>query len=94
MTMPASHQDSKDGRLTEYMWWFSPRTKAQDTQPCLLTHLRANLALTLTKACAKSKNVINKHFGWLGGVEDMCRTSLNSSKLQMTGGIHIYSPPS
>ena len=37
MTLPASHEDSKDGQLTEYMWWFSPRTKAQGTQPCSLT---------------------------------------------------------
>ena len=83
MTLPASHQDSKDGRLTEYMRWFTHRTRGHSTQPCSLTHSRAKLVLNL-------KDVINKHFGWLGGVEDVCGTSLNSSKLQMTRGTHIY----
>ena len=37
------------GQHTEYKMWLSPRTKAQGTQPCSLTHSRANLTLTLTK---------------------------------------------
>ena len=37
------------GRRTEIQWLVHSRTAAQGSQPCLLTHSRANLVLTLTK---------------------------------------------
>ena len=85
-TLPASHQDSKDGRLTEYKMWFSPRTKAQGTQPCSLTHSRAKLVLNLRmwSIC------------FLVGLEmffNVSRVSLNSSSSKFPGGRHLYRPP-
>ena len=38
LKLPASHQDSKDGRHTEYKCWFYSRTTAQGTTPCSFTH--------------------------------------------------------
>ena len=65
--LPASHQDS-NGPAHRVQVLVHSRTIAQGTTPCSLTHSRANLALTLTKACAKPKNLITKHLSWLGGV--------------------------
>ena len=74
------------GRHTEYKRWFSPRTKAQGTQPCSLTHSWAKLALNLRmwSLC------------FLVGLEmffNVSRISLNSSKLQMTSVRRLYRPP-
>ena len=41
------------GRRTEIQEWFTLELVHKATKPCSLTHLGANLALTLTKACAK-----------------------------------------
>ena len=75
------------GRHTEYKRWFSPRTKAQGTQPCSLTHSRAKLVLNLRMWSICSLVGLEMFF-------NVSRVSLNSSKFQMTGGTHIYSPPS
>ena len=65
------------------------RTTAQESKLCLITHSRANLALTLTKLVLRTKDMI---FMLLDGLEvflGVCRMSSNSSKLQMAGGAHI-----
>ena len=69
------------------------RTTAQGSKSCLITHSRANLALTLTKLVLRTKDLI---FMLLDGLEmflGVCGKFSNSSKLQMTGGAHIYRPP-
>ena len=70
------------------------RTTAQESKPCLITHSRANLALTLTKLVLRTKDLI---FMLLDGLEvflDVCVMSWDSSNLQMAGGAHIYRSPS
>ena len=60
----------------------------------MITHSRANLALTLTKLVLKTKDLI---FMLLDGLEvflDVCVMSLDSSKLKMAGVRRIYKPPS
>ena len=60
----------------------------------MITHSRANLALTFTKFVLRTKYLI---FMLLDGLEvflDVCVMSWGSSKLQMAGGAHIYRPPS
>ena len=60
----------------------------------MITHSRANLALTLTKLVLRTKDLI---FMLLDGLEvflDVYEMSRDSSKLQMTGVRHIYRPPS
>jgi len=60
----------------------------------LITHSRANLALTLTKLVLRTKDLI---FMLLDGLEvflDVCVMSWDSSNLQMAGGSYIYRPPS
>ena len=60
----------------------------------MITHSRANLALTLTKLVLRTKNLI---FMLLDGLEmflDVCVISWDSSNLQMTGVRRIYRPPS
>ena len=69
------------------------RITAQGSKPCLITHSRANLALTLTKLVLRTKNLI---FMLLDGLEvflDVYEMSWDSSKLQMAGETHIYRPP-
>jgi len=69
------------------------RTTAQWSKPCLITHSRANLALTLIKLVLKTKNLI---FMLLDGLEvflGVCGMSSNSSKLQMADVRRIYRPP-
>ena len=70
------------------------RTTAQGSKSCLITHSRANLALTLTKVVLRTKDLI---FMLLDGLEvflGVCGMFSNSSKLQMAGVRRIYSPPS
>src|SRR6185437_12458357 len=70
------------------------RTTAQGSKPCLITHSRANLALTLTKLVLRTKDLI---FMLLDGLEiflGVCGMSSSSSKLQMAGVMRIYRPPS
>jgi len=60
----------------------------------LITHSRANLALTLTKLVLRTKNLI---FMLLDGLEVFLGVyvmSWDSSKLQMAGVRRIYRPPS
>ena len=60
----------------------------------MITHSRANLALTLTKLVLRSKDLI---FMLLDGLEvflDVCGMSSNSSKLKMVGVRCIYRLPS
>ena len=92
--VPASHQDSKDGRLTEYKWQFTLEPQHKVQQPCSLTHLGAILALSLTK------DVLNLKMWsiWsLVGLEmflDVCGSSLNSINSKIARGRRLYSPPS
>ena len=70
----------------------SLRTTAQESKPYLITHSRANLALTLTKFVLRTKNLI---FMLLDGVEvflGVSEMSSNSSKLKMYGVRRIYWP--
>ena len=60
----------------------------------MITHSRANLALTLTKLVLRTKDLI---FILLDGLEmflDVCGMFNNSSKLKMAGVRRIYRPPS
>ena len=69
------------------------RTTAQGSKPCLITHSRANLALTLTKLVLRTKDLI---FMLLHGLEvflDVCVMSWDSSKLKMAGVRRINRPP-
>ena len=69
------------------------RTTAQGSKPDLITHSRANVALTLTKLVLRTKDLILL----LDGLEmllGVCGMFSNSSKLQMAGVRRIYRPPS
>ena len=60
----------------------------------MITHSRANLALTLTKLVLRTKDLI---FMLLDGLEvflDVCVMSWDSSKHKMAGVRCIYKPPS
>ena len=60
----------------------------------MITHSKANIALTLTKLVLRTKDLI---FILLDGLEmflDMYEMSWDSSKLQMAGVRRIYMPPS
>ena len=61
--------------------------------PCSLTHLGANLALTLAKLVLRTKDLISKLLDGLEVFLDMCVMSWDSNKLQMARGTHIYRPP-
>jgi hypothetical protein len=65
------------------------RTTAQGSKPCLITHLRANLALTLTKLVLRTKDLISMLLDGLEVFLNVCVMSWDSSNLQMTGE-HIY----
>ena len=59
----------------------------------MITHSRANLALTLTKLVLRTKDLI---FMLLDGLEvflDVYLMSWDSSKLTMAGVRRIYRPP-
>ena len=59
----------------------------------MITHSRANLALTLTKLVLRTKDLI---FMLLDGLEvflDVCVMSWDSSKLKMARMRRIYRPP-
>jgi len=69
------------------------RTTAQGSKPCLITHPRANLALTLTKLVLRTKDLISMLLDGLEVLLDVCVMSWDSNKLHMAGGTHIYRPP-
>ena len=69
------------------------RTTTQRSKPCLITHSRANLTLTLTKLVLRTKNLISMLLDGLEVFLDVCVMSWDSSNLQMAGGAHIYRPP-
>ena len=69
------------------------RTTAEESKPCLITHSRDNLALTLIKLVLRTKNMIYMLLDGLEVFLGVCMTSSNSSKLQMAEGAHIYRPP-
>ena len=54
--MPASHQSSK-GPAHQDIRMVHSRTTAQGSKPCLITHSRANLALTLKKLVLRTKDL-------------------------------------
>jgi len=56
----------------------------------LITHSRANLALTLTKLVLRTKNLSSILLDGLEVFLGVCVMSWDSSKLQMAGGTHIY----
>ena len=61
---------------------------------CLITHSRANLALTLTKLVLRTKDLIFMLFDGLEVFLGVCGMSSNSGKLKMAGVRRIYRPPS
>ena len=65
------------------------RTIAQGFKPCLITHSRANLALTLIKLVLRTKDLISMLLDGLKVFLDVCVMSWDSSKLKMAGGAHI-----
>ena len=60
----------------------------------MITHSRANLALTLTKLVLRTKDLISMLLDGLEVFLDVHVMSWDSSNLQMAGGAHIYRPPS
>jgi len=75
-----------------YKWLVHSITAAQGSQPCLLTHSRANLALTLTKLVLNLRIwSISSWMAWrcFSGVYGV---PLDSSNHKWLGARHIYSP--
>jgi hypothetical protein len=70
------------------------RTTAHGSKPCLISHSRANLALILTKLVLRTKDLISMLLDGLEVFLEVSVMSWDSSNLQMTGGAHIYRPPS
>ena len=71
------------------------RTTAQGSKPCLITHSRANIALTLTKLVLRTKDLNSM---LLDGLEVflgvcVCVMSWDYSKLKIAGVRRIYRPP-
>ena len=60
----------------------------------MITHSRANLALTLTKLVLRTKNLILMLLDGLEVFLDVYEMSWDSSNLQMAGVMRIYRPPS
>jgi hypothetical protein len=81
------------GRRTVIQEWFTLEPMHKAATPCSLTHLGANLALTLAKLVPRTKYLISKLLDGLEVFLDVCVMSWNSSKFQMAGVRHIYSPP-
>ena len=81
------------GRRTKIQVWFTLEPKHKAATPCSLTHLGANLVLTLTKRVLRTKDLISMLLDGLEVFLDVCVMSWDSSKLQMAGGTHIYRPP-
>ena len=75
------------------------RTTAQGSKPYLITHSRANVALTLTKLVLRTKDLNSMLLDGLEVFLGVCVMSWDSSKLQMARGTHththiyIYRPP-
>ena len=81
------------GRRTEIQVWFTLEPQHKGSKPSLITHSRANLALTLTKIVLRTKDLNSMLLDVLEVFLDVCVISWDSSKLQMAGGTHIYRPP-
>ena len=60
----------------------------------MITHSRANLALTLTKLVLRTKDLITKLLDGLEVFLGVGMTSSNSSSFKMAGVRRIYRPPS
>ena len=73
--------------------WFTQEPVHKAATPCSLTHLRANLALTLSNVVLRTEDLITKLLDGLEVFLGVGMTSSNTSPLQMAGGTHIYSPP-
>ena len=68
------------GQRTEIQVGFTLEPQHKGSKPCLITHSRANLALTLTKLVLRTKDLI---FMLLDGLEmflGVCGMFSNSSK--------------
>ena len=76
--------------ITSTRFTLEPIHKA--ATPCSCTLLRANPSTNTHKTCAKPKNLIYLHLDGLEVFLDVYKVSRNSSKLQMAGETHIYSP--
>ena len=81
------------GRRTEIQVWFTLEPQHKASKPCLITHSRANLALTLTKLVRRTKDLISMLLDGLEVVLDVCVMSWDSSKLKIAGVSRIYRPP-
>ena len=60
----------------------------------MITHTRANLALTLTKLVLRTKDLISMLLDGLEVFLDVCVMSWDSNNLKMAGVRRIYRPPS
>ena len=78
------------GRRTVIQVWFTLEPMHKAATPCSLTHLGANLALTLTKLVLRTKDLISMLLDGLEVFLDVCVMSWNSNNLQMAGrGVYI-----
>ena len=84
----------QEGRRTEIQVLVHSRTTAQGSKPCLTTHSRANLALTLTNLVLRTKDLYSMLLDGLEVFLGVCVMSWDSSKLKMARVRHIYTPPS
>ena len=69
------------------------RTTAHRSKPCLITHFRANLVLTLTKLVLRTNDL---NYMLMDGLEvflGVCVISWDSSKLKIVGVRRIYRTP-
>ena len=80
------------GRRTEIQVWFTLEPQHNGSKHCLITHSRANLALTLTKLVLRTKDLNSMLLYGLEVFLGVCVMSWDSSKLQMAGRTHIYRP--
>ena len=87
--MTASHQCSKEaGHRDTSLVHF--RTTAQGSKPCLITHSRANLALTLTKFVLRTKDLIFMLLDGLDVFLGVCVGCPATPAIFKWPGEHIY----
>ena len=91
--MPASHQGSKDAGVPRYTFG-SLKNHSTNAQGLAIS-LTKELSFTQhSQSVLRSKDMNTKLLDGLEMFLGVFVTSLNSSKLQMAGGWHIYRPSS
>ena len=91
--MPASLQSSKVP-VHQNLLLVHSRTTAQRLKALQSHSLRGNPFIQHSQSVLRAKDMSAKLLDGLEMFLDVFVTSLNSSKLQMAGGWHIYRPPS